>query len=121
MNRIKTVQEKDVELYVICEQMLRRGILGEAESRERRETMRAIAAKYENFVDDEQNTKRRMMISHGIVKRRNAMYKKILSDVLTLAEDHFLERHIYSCIEHGQDPDARLLYAKLTIENEESE
>lgn len=116
MLRRKTKQEYDILKYVLCDQLIHRGILSKEEVVNRKQMMADIADQYQGFLDDQDTSDKRMSVSHGIAKRRNAMYKSLLDQILPKEEARLLELHIYHCIEHGVIPDTRILTAHLNID-----
>ena len=118
MLRKKSQEEKDIEKYVLAEQMIRRKILSQEEVKERKEVMRTIAEKYENFMDDEICKARRYTVSLGLVRRRNAVYHSLIEQILGDKAPLF-ERYIYHCMEHNIEPNEYILSAQYNAGYEE--
>lgn len=104
--------ERDVFTYVLSKQMIERGILDDDEIEERREIMRSIERKYIGF--HEVNKDKEFKVSYGIVRRRNALYKIIVDQMLSEEDQKLLETYVYACIEHEIEPDS-VIDVKLNI------
>lgn len=118
MYRKKSQEERDIEKYVLADQMIHRGILSKEEQKERKDKMQQIAEKYDNFMDDEGCKAKRYSVSLGLVRRRNAMYHSLLEQILgdNAAK---LERYIYYCMEHNIEPNECILSAQYNADYEE--
>lgn len=118
MYRKKTIEEQDIFKYVLSDQLIHQGILSKEMEEERKMTMRNIANKYVDFLDNEQTSDKRRSVSLGIVKRRNAMLKQILENALPPEEFRILLMHVYMCIEYNIQPEERILTAKVNVDYE---
>jgi len=106
------ITKADLEAHVINTQMILRGVCSGEEVAERIKVIAHIE-EMEGF-HGYGNDKKRIDISKGVVKRRNAIYKLLIDKAL--GDDRLrLERYAYWCLQSDKLPDPNIIEIRLNI------
>ena len=107
------IDKKDLESHVFSTQMIKRGICSKDEVIERKGLIKHLE-EMEGFFSP-YNDSKRIDISKGVVKRRNAAYKILVDDCLSEKDKVKLERYIYYRLQANLVPEANIITLKLNI------
>jgi len=107
------ITKKELEAHVVNTQMIKRGVCGKDEVKERQKVIKHLESQPDFF--SPYNDSKRLDISKGVVKRRNAAYKMLIDSYLGREEGLRLERYIYFCLTSETLPNPGVITLSLNI------
>lgn len=105
--------KQELEAHVISTQMIMRGVCSRDEIKERKALIKHL--ELDPDFHSAYNDSKRVDISKGVVKRRNAIYKALFDASLGKEEAIRLERYVYYCLIASTPPDPSIINLKLNI------